>query len=104
MRGDRNFRLYSKLVHVLANVALILVVYNYYMRYEHGNYACSIYTHIFGFVFPVIVVLFLWYSPRYVSMPLNCLKFIVYILAYSMFWFHFMYDLESRGVFTPVAD
>lgn len=104
MREDKNIHLYSKLVHVLANIALVLVVYNYYMGYELGNYTCSIYTHIFGFVFPVMVVLFLWYSPRYVPVPLNCLKFVVYILAYSMFWFHLMYDLEGRGVLSAVSD
>jgi len=86
----------SRLIHLFANVLLVLIIYNYYMKYEYGHYACSLYTHIFGFVLPLLAVLFLWFSPKVTSLPLVCLKAIVFTLAYSMFWFHFMYDLDVR--------
>ena len=83
---------------MFANILLIFVVHNFYTQHEYSNYTCGVYTHVFGFVLPLLVVAFLWLSPKVTSAPLICLKALVYVLAYSMFWFHFMYDLESREV------
>ncbi len=86
------------LFHIVLNTSIILIVYKFYRDFEFNNYRCGPYTHSFGFIYPIVVSLYLFFSSNRGELKFILLRLLSYILTYSMFWFHFLYELENRGI------
>lgn len=73
----------------LVTFILTLIVFN---KTDKQYYRCSTSTHIFGLIFPLVVILYLNKSID----KQNTTYIIILGMAYSMFFFHTFHEVYKR--------
>jgi hypothetical protein len=72
-------------------IVLPIIIYSFYIRYDHKYYQCSSFTHFFGIVLGIFGII-------YHNMHFNSYDYfgiMMLSLSYSIFLFHAIYHIES---------
>ena len=101
MLDKYNIKIQHLIVYnVLLGVLVYIITNNFYNNYDKNYYKCSINTHKFGVMFPLINIFFIniLYYNNIISKKNYCIliiAIIALIFSYSMMIFHLIYHFNK---------